>query len=165
MTSRRAWVVAVLVDAAVWAGWSTAVGYAAQRLPPDALTRDTWLTRIRGWEGGGRTWEAVGIRRWKDRLPDFGPALGGSSKRHLPGPGAADLERFSAETRRAELVHWAIPLALPVFALWNPPGLLTGMAVYAVAANVPCLVVQRYNRARVDRLLARRRGAEERRQS
>lgn len=158
MTSRRGWTVAVLVDAAVWAGWSTAVGYAAQRLPPDALARDGWLTRIREWEGGGHTWEVVGIRRWKDRLPDFGPVLGGPSKRHLPGCGADELASFAAETRRAELVHWVIPAALPAFALWNPPALLAAMAGYAVAANLPCLLVQRYNRARIEALLLRRPG-------
>ncbi|MEW1952784.1 hypothetical protein [Terrabacter sp. NPDC080008] len=156
MRSRSPWAV-VLIDTAVWAGWSTAVGYAARQLPSGALARDAGVTRIRQWEHDGRTWEAVGIRRWKDRLPDFGPVLGSSSKRHLPGWGVDGLERFAVETRRAELVHWAIPAALPLFALWNPPALFSAMALYAVAANVPCLLVQRYNRARIEQLLTRRR--------
>ena len=30
------------------------------------------------------------------------------------------------------------------------------MVVYAVSANLPCILAQRYNRARIQRLLARR---------
>ena len=56
----------------------------------------------------------------------------------------------------AELVHWAIPTITPAFALWNPPLLSAAMAAYAVAANAPCIAVQRYNRARIARVLRRR---------
>lgn len=149
----------VLADSAVWAGWSALVGYGAHRLPDERLARDGRLTRIRPWERDGRIWERIGIRRWKDRLPEAGRAFGGRSKRHLPGRGPDDLDRFAAETRRAELVHWAIPLVLPLFVLWNPPVLLAAMAAYAVLANVPCIVVQRFNRARILRVRARHGGA------
>ena len=40
----------------------------------------------------------------------------------------------------------------PVFALWNPAPLLAAMVAYAVVANVPCIMVQRYNRARIERV-------------
>ena len=146
----------VLADSAVWAGWSAVVGYGANRLPPHAVERETWLTRIRPWERDGRTWERLGVRRWKDRLPEAGAVFaGGVSKRSLPGRTPDDLVRFAAETRRAELVHWAIPLVWPAFALFNPPVLLAAMAAYAVVANAPCIAVQRFNRARILRVLRR----------
>lgn len=146
----------VLLDSAVWAGWSGVVGWSAHRLPPAALSRERWLTRIRPWERDGRTWERLGVRRWKDRLPEAGDLfVGGMSKRSLPGRSPDDLARFAAETRRAELVHWTIPLVLPLFALFNPPVLLAAMGAYAVLANVPCIVVQRFNRARILRVLRR----------
>jgi glycosyl-4,4'-diaponeurosporenoate acyltransferase len=147
----------VAVDAAVWAAWSAAVGYAAHRLPPARLAEDGPLTRLRAVERDGRLYERLRIRRWKDRLPELGDAFpGGVSKRGLRSGDSADLRRFVAETRRAELVHWAIPAVVPVFALWNPTGLTAAMIAYAVVANLPCLVVQRYNRARLLRVLARR---------
>lgn len=147
----------VAADACVWAGWSAVVGYRAHRLPTDRLAHDTVLTRLRPWERRGRTYERLGIRRWKDRLPDAGAVFrGGASKRALPGRSSADLLRFAAETRRAELVHWQIPLVTPLFALWNPPALFAAMAGYAVVANAPCLVIQRYNRGRILRILERR---------
>lgn len=147
----------VVLDALVWALWSGAVGFAAHRLPVHRLVHDGRLTRLRAWERGGRVYERLGIRRWKDRLPEFGAVFpGGVSKRSLPSRDTPQLIRFAAETRRAETVHWVIPVVTPLFTLWNPPWLVGAMAAYAVLANAPCLVTQRYNRGRIQRILARR---------
>lgn len=147
----------VALDALTWAAWSVVVGYSAHRLPPHRLDRDGPLTRLRPWERGGRAYDRIGIRRWKDRLPELGGVFrGGVSKRSLASRTTPDLARMVAETRRAERVHWAIPAITPVFLLWNPPGLFAAMVAYAVVANVPCLIVQRYNRGRLQRVLDRR---------
>jgi glycosyl-4,4'-diaponeurosporenoate acyltransferase len=74
------------------------------------------------------------------------------SKRRL----TVDLERFAAETRRAEIAHWLALAGTPAFALWNPPIGVVLMAVYGIAANVPCIAIQRYNRTRAQRAVARR---------
>ena len=55
--------------------------------------------------------------------------------------------------------HWLILAATPAFALWNPPGLFVAMVVFALVANVPCLVVLRYNRARLLRRTGQARAA------
>jgi glycosyl-4,4'-diaponeurosporenoate acyltransferase len=147
----------VAADALVWAAWSVVVGYAAHRMPVDRLAKDGPVTRLRAVERDGRIYERLRIRRWKDRLPELGNAFpGGESKRELRSGASTDLRRLVAETRRAELVHWAIPAVVPVFALWNPAGLMAAMGAYAVVANVPCLMVQRYNRGRLLRVIARR---------
>ena len=44
----------------------------------------------------------------------------------------------------------------PVFFLWNPWWADLVMVAYALAANLPCILAQRYNRLRFQRLLARR---------
>ena len=148
--------VVAAVDASVWAAVSVAVGYAATRLPSRVIDHDNALTRIRSWERNGRSYVRFGVRRWKDELPEAGAVFrGGISKRALPGRDRAQLERFRAETRRAEMVHWALLGVTPLFALWNPPLLFGAMVAYALVANVPCIVVQRYNRARLARLLDR----------
>jgi glycosyl-4,4'-diaponeurosporenoate acyltransferase len=92
---------------------------------------------------------------WKDRLPDAGTWFGGLSKRHLPEVGEGGWRRFAAECLRAERTHLAMFAALPFFALWNPPAIFVGNVVYAVVANLPCLIVARFNRARVMKLIAR----------
>jgi glycosyl-4,4'-diaponeurosporenoate acyltransferase len=149
--------VAVLVDIVVWAVWGGAVGYAFHRMPVARFTAPDPLTRIRSWERGGRWWaDRLAIRRWKDRLPEAGALFaGGFSKRRLATHRRDHLERFVAETRRAEWVHWTVLAIAPAFLLWNPPWLAAVMVAYGVAANLPCILVQRYNRGRLERILDR----------
>jgi glycosyl-4,4'-diaponeurosporenoate acyltransferase len=144
---------AVVVDVAASAVIGVVVGYALHRTASSRLDHDTWLTRIRGAERGGRAYERWGIRRWKDRLPEAGALFAGGVSKRTSG-GRDQLDRFATETRRAEWTHWILLACSPLFALWNPWYLTIAMVAYAVAANVPCLVVQRYNRARIERALA-----------
>ncbi len=147
----------VVLDVAVWGAWSASVGFAAHRLPTRWLARDGFVLRLRPAERDGRVYRRLRIKRWKDRLPEAGSLFGGGfSKRAVRGHDAAYFERFVVETRRAEVTHWWVMLAAPFFFLWNPPALGVVMVVYALAANGPCLLVQRYNRARLYRVLARR---------
>lgn len=147
-------VIVALLDAALWAAWSALCGYLAHRTPDSSLQQDRLLA-IRDVERGGRAYERVlHIKAWKDALPEAGSLFrGGVSKAHLPGPDRDSLRRFAAETRRAERTHWAILALAPTFYAWNPWWLATAMLGYGLAANVPCLLVQRYNRARLERIL------------
>lgn len=105
------------------------------------------------WERGGVIYQnGFRVRRWKGRLPD-GAAwfAGGVGKKHLPGRSAAALADFARETWRGELCHWVVMAMTPVFFLWNPWWADLVMVVYALAANLPCVIAQRYNRARIMR--------------
>lgn len=141
-------------DIVVWSVVHAATGYAVHRLPLSRLQRDGWLLRSRAGERDGRTYERrLRIRRWKDRLPEAGALFpGGVSKRHV----TRDLDRFVAETRRAEYGHWLALACSPAFALWNPSSGLALMTAYGVLVNAPFIAVQRYNRQRAQRILARR---------
>jgi glycosyl-4,4'-diaponeurosporenoate acyltransferase len=98
------------------------------------------------------------VKRWKDRLPD-GAAwfAGGFAKRNLAERDPAHLARFAAETRRGELCHWLAIACTPLFFLWNPWWGDVVVTAYALAANLPCIIAQRYNRLRLGRALAARR--------
>jgi glycosyl-4,4'-diaponeurosporenoate acyltransferase len=151
------WWLAVALDALAWAGWSAAVGWYQASRPVAALTPGP-LTRLRPGEIGGRPYRRwLHIDGWKDSLPEAGSWFGGLSKRHLPTPSEGGLDRFAAECVRAERTHGAILALLPVLVVWNPAGLVVANAAFAVVANVPCLLVARYNRARIAGLRARRR--------
>ena len=146
----------VLVDIAAWAMFHGVTGYAVHRLPLHRLQRDTWLLHKRAFEDDGRWYERLGIRRWKDRLPEAGALFaGGVSKRQLPTADEGGLGRFTIETRRAELGHWAAAACGPLFVLWNPPGIAVVMIVYGIVVNAPFIAIQRYNRWRVERIVAR----------
>lgn len=145
--------VLVAVDAVAWVVISVLWGTLASALPKRAIDHDTWWSRQRSWEPA--MYRAIRIRRWKDALPESN-RLGGErlSKRHLP---AADrLEEFIGETRRAEYVHLAIGLSGPLFALWNPAWLAVVMVVFGFGFNLPFIAIQRFNRFRLQRVVARR---------
>lgn len=158
MVVHLAWYWAIALDAAAWAGWGLATGYAAHRLAPARVDHDTWFTRPRRWEHDGRTYRRLlRVHRWQRRLPEAGAVFtGGTDKRRVGGRSTATLGSYAAETRRAELAHWWGVAVTPLFALWNPPGLFAAMVAYAVVANVPCIASLRHNRLRLGRVLARR---------
>jgi len=150
----------VLANVAFWAAAHAGTGYLVHRLPADRLRRDGWLLRARRFEGQGRLYERARIRRWKDRLPEAGALFaGGVSKRRLPPGRTAGLERFAVETRRAELGHWLALAAGPLSIAWNPPAGAAAMVAYGVLVNLPFIAIQRYNRQRAQRVLARSSGS------
>jgi glycosyl-4,4'-diaponeurosporenoate acyltransferase len=109
------------------------------------------------WERSGRFYERVcAIKRWKDWLPDAARWFsGGFAKGQLTGQGGEYWQRFIRETWRGELCHWCALACAPVFFLWNPWWGDLIIVAYALAANLPCILVQRYNRARLSRLVGR----------
>jgi glycosyl-4,4'-diaponeurosporenoate acyltransferase len=124
------------------------------RLPEDWFDAPTGC---KGEEGFYR--HVLHVRCWKDRLPDAaGWFAGGFAKRSLAESGPLYLQRFVRETWRGELCHWSALAFTPVFFLWNPWwGDLICLG-YAIAANLPCIIVQRHNRLRLRKLLARMSG-------
>ena len=97
----------------------------------------------------------LAIRSWKDRLPDGAKWLGGFAKASLNQSDAAHLHAFIRETRRGELCHWAAIGCMPMLFLWNPWWADLILMGYALAANLPCILVQRYNRNRLTRTVSR----------
>ena len=149
-------VVQVVIIGLGWFGWSVVCGYVAHRRPAETFDPTRWHYRLRGWERGGRVYERIGIRRWKDRLPEAGAVFtGGFSKRRLASRDRSYVDRFLAETCRAEFAHWTMMALTPIwFVLFDP---LVGVlnVLYALGANLPCLIVQRFNRGRLLRVQAR----------
>ncbi|MEI6085178.1 MAG: hypothetical protein WCS70_12865 [Verrucomicrobiota bacterium] len=109
------------------------------------------------WERRGHFYKKFfGIHHWKNRLPDAaGWFAGGFAKSTLTDQGAAYWQRFIRETWRGELCHWCALACAPVFFLWNPWWGDLIIVGYAVAWNLPCILAQRYNRARMEKLLGR----------
>lgn len=130
------------------------------QLPHEWFQRDIWLTAPRPWEREGRLYrDRFAIRKWKRLLPDGASWFGGFAKKSLPTPHGAHLTRFLLETRRAELAHWSMLACLPLFFLWNPAWARWVMTLYALGANLPCILAQRYNRLVLARVTATRRRA------
>ncbi|MEO6018973.1 MAG: hypothetical protein ABIP45_01840 [Knoellia sp.] len=150
--------VTVLVDIVAWGVFHAVTGLLAHRLGDHRLHRDGWLLRRRRFEHGGRWYRRVWrIQRWKDRLPEAGDLFtGGVSKRQLTSRDTTGLQGFVRETRRAELTHWWAMACSPLFVLWNPPYASVLLITYGIGVNLPFIAIQRYNRFRIQDLIARR---------
>ena len=144
-----------LLNVIVWVSWIAICGYLAHRLPHRWLDHDSRLTRAKRWESNGRFYvHTLRIHRWKDRLPELGAIFpGGFAKRTVSQGDNNVMARFVIETRRAEYAHLAMMAIWPVTLLYNPLWADGVNLAFALAANVPCLLVQRYNRIRLTRVL------------
>ena len=149
--------VILALNVVLWPVIHVAVSYAGVRAQDRWFNPTRGVFRSRPWEGDGRFYEDwMAVRAWKDLLPDGAVFLRGTfSKKHLASYEPAYLARFSRETCRGEAVHWVTLAFAPLFFAWNPPWAGWVMVAYAVVANIPCIVAQRYNRARISRMLSR----------
>jgi glycosyl-4,4'-diaponeurosporenoate acyltransferase len=144
----------VILNVAGWLVIQLGLSWAFTKMPVDWFAPPSACA----WEHGGRFYERVfGIKCWKELLPDAARWFtGGFAKGTLGSRKSEYIGRFVQETWRGELCHWLALACAPVFFLWNPWWADLIIVAYAIAANLPCILVQRYNRLRLSRLMARR---------
>ena len=124
------------------------------------LLRDKWYEKqdrlflLSRFEKQGKIYQDIlRIKRWKDIIPDGGKINRrgfekSKLKRDLPY-----LRKFYLETKRAELIHWCGMFTCIVFLFIHPfPRNLIVFGV-AILLDIPFLLVQRYNRPRLSRLV------------
>jgi len=150
----------VLVDALAWLVVHLGVAWAVTRLDARRFDPRAWLFRERAVERGGQLYQRLfRIEAWKRLLPDGARLFRrGFRKKRLGSRSPEYLARFRVETCRSELAHWGVVAFAPLFFLWNSPGVGLVMIAYALLANLPCILTQRYNRCRLSRVLATGRG-------
>ena len=146
--------ITIMIDVAAWFIVHMGVSYIMSRRTLTSFDSNSWLYKGRKWEMDGRLYErSFRVKSWKKRLPD-GAALfrRGFEKRHLKETKKDYLDSFMKETCRAELTHWIVFLFSPLFFIWNLWWIGIVMIVYAALANMPCILTQRYNRIRLNRI-------------
>lgn len=132
-------------------------------LPRKNFDYTTFPYRLHRWEQDGRIYEKLRIRKWKDRVPDMSKRVKVMFAKKLVNPRDPEYtRRLILETCVAELVHRVLFLLSPIFAQY-----MTGvyadlaMLVYALG-NLPFILIQRYNRPRLIRLMEKQLAAQER---
>jgi glycosyl-4,4'-diaponeurosporenoate acyltransferase len=148
---------AIVINITVWLVIHLAVGMSTPRMRPDSFNPESWLYRQRTWEGGGKTYKSLlKVKKWKRLLPDGAAVFkGGFRKKHLENADAAYVQRYILETCRAEFTHWVIFLFAFIFFVWNDWWIGLIMVAYGLATNMPCIIAQRYNRMRMERVYER----------
>ncbi len=141
----------IIINIFAWGFLHYFISYLCFKIPLNYFKKDNQLFRIKSWEHSGKLWQKLfRVKKWKSRIIE-GSSIAKQSydKSHLHGQRGSDLAIFAAETRRAELTHWLLIIPAPLFFLWNPVWAGWVMIIYALVANLPFIVVQRYNRGRI----------------
>jgi len=149
----------VIANSAAWFLVIFFAGFLMQKVPVTRFSYTKRPFRPGKWERCGDTYKKIGIRRWKALMPEAGGVFDGFGKRQARHRDSAHLDTFARETCRAEVVHYIIMAALPPFAIWNPPSAMLIMLPVVIAGNLPCIVIQRYNRPRLVRLIGMKKEA------
>lgn len=107
------------------------------------------------FEDGGRLYSRVfKINTWKDKLPQFSELTKiGFDKTALTNLSANYLELFKIETMRAEFTHVFLIITSPLYAFFGARIIVPLTVVGSMIGNIPFLMIQRYNRARIEKLM------------
>jgi glycosyl-4,4'-diaponeurosporenoate acyltransferase len=95
------------------------------------------------------------IKDWQSRVPDMSRILPGlMPAKKLTAETFSDLPRMIQETCVAEMIHVLLSLTgLGCLVIWPGIGGVLVTAVYILLGNLPFILIQRYNRPRLQRLL------------
>lgn len=148
----------IIVDFVAWGLFHMSISMVALYLPDHFFQKKDFLYRTREWEQEGQFWQRhFTINKWAKLIPDGTRLLGkGFYKKKMQQKKEDYLETFILETKRAEFTHWLSILPSFLFFLWNPIWAGWIMVIYACLFNVPIILVQRYNRPRLERVLDRK---------
>ena len=131
--------------------------FVGQTLPRDTFDAKCFPYRAAQWEKSGKVYEKLGIKRWKDYLPDMSKIMPDMVKKKMSAAKEQGTAVLIAETCVAECVHWAlIVLSLGIFLFWRGGWAVLFWLVYNILGNVPFIIIQRYNRPRLVMLEERR---------
>lgn len=131
--------------------------FVGQALPRAHFDPQRFPYRSADWENGGKVYEKLGIKHWKDRLPDMSKIMPDMVKKKMSAVKSQGMDVLIAETCVAECVHWAlILLSLGIFFFWRGAWAVVFWLVYNLLGNLPFIIIQRYNRPRLVMLEQRR---------
>ena len=96
------------------------------------------------------------VKSWKDKMPEGSQFFTNTyNKRELKNNSPETINEFLVEVNRAEITHWGILFTLPIVLLFNPRWTYKIHSIYALAANIPFIIIQRYNRPRFEAIQQR----------
>ena len=147
----------ILLNSVSWLIIHLIISILARRIPDEFLEKKQNWFQLAPWEEKGIFWQKwLHIRSWKDVLPDSTLFFNQNyDLSRLSSVKKEEINRFLIETRRAELTHWLSILPAGFFFMWNPPWAGWINLLYAVGVNLPFILIQRYNRPRLEKLFRR----------
>lgn len=152
------WRKLIVVNALAWTAVNIGNSLIMSRMPRSFFRRSSKIFKAFSWERHGEVWHRLfKVKRWKDLLPDGSMIIkSGHNKKSLPSYSDATLHIFLIEMRRAELTHWMTMLYGILFCFWNPRWAALLNILFGVVSNLPFIIVQRYNRPRIEAIEMKR---------
>jgi glycosyl-4,4'-diaponeurosporenoate acyltransferase len=149
----------ILIDIIAWIFFHLTIGYWSSKIPLKWLNPDHWFIRTFAWEKEGMIYQKIfRVRSWKRFIPNGSRLYRGAfSIKNLPTSDPAYLERWLKESVRSEVCHWIMVIPGFLFFLWNTVIVGWIMVAYAFLNNLVPIIMQRYNRPRIRKFLAKAR--------
>lgn len=114
-------------------------------LPRKWFHFDRFPYRTGKWEKGGKLYDNIHIKQWKNKMPDMSRICPAMAPKRITTARAEDVELLIHETCVAELIHvLLIPAGLGCIGIWKFGGTIFFL-LWAIG-NVPFILIQRYNR-------------------
>ncbi|MDO4504515.1 MAG: hypothetical protein Q4B84_05215 [Clostridia bacterium] len=131
--------------------WQFLVLIVCQRLSERTFDYRKNIYKLKKFENNGKFYvKYLKIKKWKDKLPQY-VSKNGFSKRNINLKNVCDkkyFEKFLIETCRAEWNHLVCCMYAVISMLINKFPFSMIFSIIPVMANLPFLVIQRYNRIR-----------------
>lgn len=118
-------------------------------MPTSWFREDRFPYRGYRWEHDGKTYQALGIRKWQNRVPDMSKIFPNiMQEKKMTNHYQHDLPIMIKETCIAEFIHVLLCIAGLAY-IWLWPGMWGKIiTVVYILANIPYILIQRYNRPR-----------------
>lgn len=118
------------------------------------LSKIYYFFRIRPIEKDGMIYEKYfKIRKWKEYVP----SVSSFDKKHLERNITIPyLKAYLLENLRAEVCHHMMLIMGIVFVFITPSYVNSRIISFTAVANIPCIMIQRYNRPRFEKVLKRK---------
>lgn len=144
----------LVINIVVWLFFHMLISLLCMKIPDEWFITNKHLFKQLSWEKDGQIWDDIfSIRKWKSKLPDASLFMKKAyNKKSMRDTSLETFNKFIIETRRAEFTHWVSILPAPVFFIWNPVWARLIIIIYALVANIPFILAQRYNRPRLERV-------------
>lgn len=137
---------------------SIIVTFISTKLPERYYDYRTWIYKERKWEKNGEFYQHVfKVKRWKDHMPEIADFIKSAfPKNSIKEFSHEYIEKFLLESCRAEFAHWCIILSSIIFLVCQGTAAFVFILLAAILMNAPFIIIQRYNRPRIIRIMKRK---------
>lgn len=126
-------------------------------LPKSLFHPDRFPYKSFSWEKQGAIYQHIHIKQWQNHVPDMSKVFPNlMPEKKMSVDYRQQLPLMIQETCIAEFIHVILCFAgLRCLHIWPGIGGIIITVLYIVLGNIPYILIQRYNRPRLARLLAK----------